>query len=142
MPGMPSTPTAVEIGASFGSSLRRPEPSESVCVCQPTRLSTMSPVCVFLVVRGGDLADGAGFHHLADADGLGVGRRIAHAPAHVGVEREPFRLQQHLTRPGLRHGKFLQPEVGRLRLAHRARGKHDTAGGFGHDANSGVDSLR
>ena len=44
MPGMPSTPSAVETGASFGSSLRSPEPSESACVCQPARLSTMSPL--------------------------------------------------------------------------------------------------
>ena len=44
MPGMPSTPTAVEIGASFGSTLRRSLPSESAYVCQPARDSTMSPL--------------------------------------------------------------------------------------------------
>ena len=43
MPGMPSTPSAVETGASVGSILRRPLPSESAWVCQPARLSTMSP---------------------------------------------------------------------------------------------------
>ncbi len=43
MPGMPSTPTAVETGPSFGSTLRRSLPPESACVCQPARESTMSP---------------------------------------------------------------------------------------------------
>ena len=71
---------------------------ERMCVCQPARLSTMSPFGEFVIVRGRDLAHGAGFHHLVDADRLGVGRRVAHAPAHVGVEREPFGAQQHLSR--------------------------------------------
>ncbi|MGX1077045.1 hypothetical protein AB7M45_007655 [Bradyrhizobium elkanii] len=44
MPGMPSTPTAVEIGAIFGSILARPLPSDSTCVCQPARDSTISPL--------------------------------------------------------------------------------------------------
>jgi len=44
MPGMPSTPIAVEIGASFGSILARPLPSEIACVCQPARDNTMSPL--------------------------------------------------------------------------------------------------
>ncbi len=44
MPGIPSTPTAVETGASFGSTLRRSLPSESAWVCQPARDSTMSPL--------------------------------------------------------------------------------------------------
>jgi len=44
MPGMPSTPMAVEIGASLGSIFARPLPSDSACVCQPARASTMSPL--------------------------------------------------------------------------------------------------
>ncbi len=47
MPGMPSTPIAVEIGASFGSILFSPLPSEIACVCQPARESTMSPLAKF-----------------------------------------------------------------------------------------------
>ena len=43
MPGMPSTPSAVETGASAGSSLRRPLPFDTACVCQPVWPSTMSP---------------------------------------------------------------------------------------------------
>ena len=54
------------------------------------------------VVRAHHLADGAAGHDLADADRLGVGLRVAHAPAHVRVEREPERAQQHLARAGLR----------------------------------------
>ena len=92
----------------------------------------MSPSGEFSLFGRDDLADSAALHHLADVDRLGVGRRIAHAPAHVWVEREPFGPQQHLARPRLRHRKFLQPEIGRLRLADRAGGKHDAAGGVGH----------
>ena len=44
MPGMPSTPTAVETGAIVGSIFARPLPSDSACVCQPARDSTMSPL--------------------------------------------------------------------------------------------------
>ena len=44
MPGMPSTPTAVEIEPSFGSILFSPLPSDSAWVCQPARDSTMSPL--------------------------------------------------------------------------------------------------
>ena len=44
MPGMPRTPTAVEIGPAAGSILRRPLPSEIAWVCQPVCDNTMSPV--------------------------------------------------------------------------------------------------
>ena len=44
MPGMPSTPTAVEIGAILGSIFASPWPAEIACVCQPARDSTMSPL--------------------------------------------------------------------------------------------------
>ena len=44
MPGMPSTPTAVEIGAIFGSIFPSPLPSEIAWVCQPAYDSTMSPL--------------------------------------------------------------------------------------------------
>ena len=56
-------------------------------------------------IRRYHLAYRAAFHHLPDRDRLGVGRRIAHAPAHVGIEREPQRAQQHFAcaRRGDRH---------------------------------------
>ena len=43
MPGMPSTPSAVETGASAGSIFRTSLPSETAWVCQPFGLNTMSP---------------------------------------------------------------------------------------------------
>ena len=132
MPGMPSTPSAVETGASG-----RVELAQARAVGQHMGLPAGAAehdvaLLVLVIVRGRDLAHRAGFDHLVDADRLGVGRRIAHASAHVGIEREPFGAQQHLPGPGLRHRKFLQAEVGRLRLADGAGRKHDAAGGFGH----------
>src|ERR1043165_2866736 len=85
-----------------------------------------------VIVGGGDLIHRPALHHVIDADWLCVGRRVAHAPAHVGIERKPFRLEKHLSWPGLRYGKVLKTEIGGLRLAHRAGSKHNTAGGFGH----------
>ena len=43
MPGMPSTPLAVEIGASDGSTLRIVAAPPIAYSCQPSRSSTMSP---------------------------------------------------------------------------------------------------
>ena len=43
MPGMPSTPLAVEIGAIDGSILRSAGPGAMAYSCQPSRSSTMSP---------------------------------------------------------------------------------------------------
>ena len=40
-------------------------------------------------VRGNYFTDRAALHHIADANGFGVGWRIAHPAAHVGVERKP-----------------------------------------------------
>ena len=81
-----------------------------------------------------DLADGAADHDGADLDRGRVGWRVAHAPAHVGVQRQPPGPQQHLARRRGRHRRVLQPEgVGR-------RGADGTAGqddagilGWGHD---------
>ena len=79
------------------------------------------------MLRGDDLAHGAADHHLADADGLGVGLRRAHAPAHVGVEGEPAVAQQHLALAGVGHTPLLHPEMRGVRLAVGARGQHDAA---------------
>src|SRR5437868_12017782 len=43
-PGIPSTPRLVVTGATAGSSLRRPVPSESACVRHPVRARTTSPL--------------------------------------------------------------------------------------------------
>ena len=44
MPGMPSTPLAVEIGASEESILRMAGLGPMPYSCQPSRSSTMSPI--------------------------------------------------------------------------------------------------
>ena len=74
----------------------------------------------FRVVRAHHLADDAAGHDLADADRLGIGLRIAHAPAHVGVEREPERAQQDLARTGL--GDRRRSRAGSRSASARRRG--------------------
>ena len=137
MPGMPSTPSAVETGATAGIEL-----AQARAVGQQMGLPAGAAehdvaLLVLVIVGGRDLAHRAGFHHLVDADRLGVGRRIAHASAHIGIEREPFGAQQHLPGSGLRNRKFLEAEVGSFRLAHGARREHDAAGGLGHGGSGG-----
>ena len=43
MPGMPSTPSAVDTGACFGSSLRSATPGATAWDCQPAEPCTTSP---------------------------------------------------------------------------------------------------
>ena len=125
MPGMPSTPSAVETGASAGSILRSPLPSETAWVCQPVRTSTMSPsakpsrfdATTSLTVPP-SITPPIG-------DRRGIGRRIAHAPAHIGIERKPQRAQQHLARPGPGDRHRLDAEIAFFRLADRPRREHD-----------------
>jgi hypothetical protein len=62
-------------------------------------------------VRGNHFADRATLHHIADANRFGVGRRIAHPAAHVGVERKPQRAQQDLARSRLWDRKFFQAKI-------------------------------
>ena len=97
---MPSTPLAVEIGASDGVDLaqRRAGPMRVLLPAQPI-LDDVAHLEVG-VVGLDHLADGAAGHDLADADGRRIGRRIAHAPAHVGIEREVDDAHQHLAGPG------------------------------------------
>ena len=85
------------------------------------------------VLRGFDARDGATDHHLADRDRRGVGRRVAHATAHIRVEREVERAQQQL--PGGRRRKhaLFKAEIVRRRRTVRARGEDDAAvDGVGH----------
>src|SRR6267143_4376369 len=64
-------------------------------------------------------------HHLADVDALRVAFRIAHAPAHVRVEREPEIPDQHLAvaAPGRR--RALDAEIVFAYRALRAAREHD-----------------
>src|SRR5215207_10204386 len=87
----------------------------------------------FRVARAHHLAEDAAGHDLADADRLRIGLRVAHPPAHVGIEGEPERAQQDLAWTGLGDRRALEPEVDWLRLADGARGEHDAAVLFGHD---------
>ena len=70
MPGMPSTPSAVETGAALGIELaqaravRTPHASASRLRQHDVALG------VIRVVGRDDLADGAAYHHLADVDRL------------------------------------------------------------------------
>jgi len=125
MPGIPSTPTAVETGASFGSTLRRSLPSESAWVCQPARDSTMSPLAKPGLSRR-DLAHRAALHHAADRHRRRIGRAVAHASAHIGIERQPDRAQQDLALTGRGRRAILDPEVRRLGLADGTRDENDT----------------
>jgi hypothetical protein len=109
---MPSTPTAVEIGAMLGSTLARPLPSD-------VALGEAG------IVRRDHLADRAGLHHAADRHRLGIGRPVAHAPAHVGIERKPDGAEENFTGAGRRHRAILEAEVGGFGLADRARGEND-----------------
>jgi len=83
-------------------------------------------------VRGNHLADRATLHHIAYSNRLGVGRRIAHPAAHIGVERKPQRAQQHLAWSRLWDGKFFQAKIIQRRFPNRPRGKNDPFSGFGH----------
>src|SRR2546421_4923767 len=56
-------------------------------------------------------------HHFADLDALRVALCRAHAPAHVGIEREPQVLHQHFAFARLGQRRFLDPEI---RFAHPA----------------------
>ena len=128
---MPSTPTAVETGPSFGSILRQP-----LAVGQRMGLpagARQHDVALGKagIVRGDHLAHRAAFHHAADRHRRRIGRPVAHAPAHIGIERQPDGAQQHLALAGRRRRVFLDAEVGRLGLADGARDEND-AFGLGH----------
>src|SRR5437660_10416793 len=127
MPGMPSTPSAVESGARLGSSLRRPEPSETAYSCQPARASTTSPTAKSLWRDASTRLTVPPSITSPNLDRLGVGARRAHAAAHVGIEREPQRLEQHLAVARLRHRRFGEPEVLRFRRGLGPRGEQDLA---------------
>jgi hypothetical protein len=79
------------------------------------------------MLAGGHAADRAADHDLAQRHRLGIGGRIAHAPAHIRIQREIDGAQQDLPGPDLRHGLGLQAEVGFQGLALGAAGEHDAA---------------
>ena len=81
-----------------------------------------------LRARLDDLAHRAADHDVADLDGRGVGLGVAHPPAHVGVQREVERAQQHLALAHLRQLDGPGLEVAVLGLAHRPLRQGDLRG--------------
>src|SRR5712692_1736797 len=72
----------------------------------------------FFILRFDHFTDGLPDHDLADVDALDVALGVAHAAAHVRIERQPQVFHQHLALARLRHGGLLDPEIV---LAHPAR---------------------
>src|SRR5207247_981706 len=79
------------------------------------------------VARLDHLADGAAHHHLAEVDRLRVRASLAHAAAHVRIEREVDRPTEHLAVAGPRHRRLDEHEVVRTRRSGRATGQYDLA---------------
>ncbi len=125
---MPRMPSAVEIGASFGSSLRRPLPSEIAWVCQPAWASTISPLAKPGLFEAITSQHRAAFHHAIHRHRRGIGRAVAHAAAHIGIERQPDRAQQHLACAWRRHRIILEAEIRWAGLTVRARCENDAFG--------------
>ncbi len=85
------------------------------------------PLREFGVARLDHARHRAAGHDSADLDRFGVGRRVAHPPAHIGIEGEEQGAQQHLARarPGNRTG--FEAEVGGLRRTLRPGGEDDAS---------------
>src|SRR5258706_1189000 len=63
------------------------------------------------VPRFDDLAHRLPDHDRVDLHRRRVGFRVAHAPAHVRIEREPLVLHQHFARPGRSHRLLVDAEI-------------------------------
>ena len=63
------------------------------------------------------LTDRAAGHDLAERHRLRIGRPLVHPPAHVRVEREIDRPDEHLAGAGLGNRRLLEPEILRPRAA-------------------------
>ena len=70
-------------------------------------------------------------HDLADRRRFRVRACLAHPPAHVRIEREPLRADEHLALPRLGNGRLEEREVGFLRKADGTGGEGDLAIGHG-----------
>ena len=77
------------------------------------------------VPGGNDLAGGSGDHHVVDLLARGVGFRLVHAPAHIGIERHPEVLHEHLAVRRLACFFREEAEIAFLRLALRTRSQHE-----------------
>ena len=125
MPGMPSTPTAVETGAELRIDL-----AQSLAIRERVRLPAGArkhdvALGEGRIVRGDDLGHRAAFHHAADRHRRGVGWTFAHAPAHIGIKRQPDRCAAAPRPPPGRNRVILDAKVRRLRLADGTRHQND-----------------
>ena len=77
------------------------------------------------VVARRHFTDDLAGHRLTELGRLRVGAGGAHPPAHVRVDREPLRLDEHLAGPGLGNRRLDELEVRVLRKALGASCKHD-----------------
>ena len=68
-------------------------------------------LCKAGIVGGDHLGNRAAFHYATDRDRRCIGRPIAHAATHIGIEGEPNRTQQNLAFAGDRRRGFLDAEV-------------------------------
>ena len=87
------------------------------------------------IVGRDHLADGAAFHHAIDRHRLRIGRPVAHAAAHVGIERQPDGAQEDFSGARCRNGAILKAEVGGFGFAD-GTGCEDDAFALGHDGSS------
>src|SRR3954447_911445 len=78
------------------------------------------------VSRSDHFADRAADHDLVEVLGGGIGFRLIHAPAHVGIEREIMVLDEHLSFAGLADLLLDETEVRSICFALRARGEYDS----------------
>ena len=76
-------------------------------------------------VRGDDFVNRPADHDGTDFDRRRIRFRGIHPPAHVRIEREKERAQQHFARTGLADRFFLEAKVGRSGFAVRSCGEHD-----------------
>ena len=76
-----------------------------------------------------DLADDFAAHHAADLDGFDIRLGVAHATAHVGVEREPVAADAQLAVGERCERRFGDAEVLEHGRPGRAAGEQDLGGG-------------
>jgi hypothetical protein len=86
--------------------------------------------------RGDDATDGAGSHHLTEADGRDIGPTLVHPAPHRGVERNIENFDQELAIARLGHRLVGQVPVGPLGKADRPGGEPELTVDGGHDGFS------
>ncbi len=112
---MPSTPSAVEIGAAAGIELAQAGAVRERVFLPAAKAQHDVAHREFGIARGDDVADRAADHRLPDFGGLGIGLRRAHAAAHVRVERQIADAHQHLAVAGLGHRTLRELEIAKPR---------------------------